>query len=398
MIGQTAGPTLSTTPSLLSIVNDCLRGAPSRVRQSAAIAVVAWIVLMIAQAFDSGSRPGAAALAEFLSALLASAGGVILGLAGLLQSSAEHRPTTPIGGDADGFRRVMLALPALALTAAALVAAAMGLMIARALLGTPVLFVALMTVVFGVMLWLAASTAMRAARTLYMHASAEAGAAATARADAVEAQVSALQARMNPHFLFNALNTVVALVRSDPATAERVTEQLSGVLRLTLERSARGMGTIAEEIAYVRQWLAVEQARLGERLRVEWDVDPSRLDVPLPPLVLQPLIENALHHGIGGRLEGGTIRIAVSGDATRVSLSVRDDGDGFPPVPVERTGLGNLRQRLMTIYGSRASVEIDRSSPGGAVTVTLPCRATDYGLRATGGYGSRATDLGPDRG
>jgi signal transduction histidine kinase len=375
MIAQAAAPTLSATPSLLSILHDCLRGAPAHVRRSAAIALVAWIVLMIAQAFDSGSHPGAGAVAEFLSAFLASAGGVILGLAGLLQSSAEHRPMTPIAADTDGFRRVMLALPALALAAAALLAAAMGLMIARALLGAPVLFVALMTALFGVMLWFAASTAMRATRTLYAHACAEAGAAATARADAIEAQVSALQARMNPHFLFNALNTVAALVRSEPETAERVTEQLSGVLRLTLERSARGIGTMGEEIDYVREWLAIEQARLGERLRVEWDVDPSRLDVPLPPLVLQPLIENALHHGIGSRLDGGTIRIAVGGDASSVSLSVRDDGDGFPPVPVERTGLGNLRQRLTTIYGSRATVEIDRTSPGGAVTVTIPWHA-----------------------
>ena len=129
------------------------------------------------------------------------------------------------------------------------------------------------------------------------------------------------------------------------------------------------MGTVAEEVDYVRAYLALEQERFGPRLRVEWDVDPRLADAPLTPFVLQPLVENALRHGIGARLDGGTIRIAVQPSADGLTVSVSDDGVGFPPAPVERTGLGNLRQRLSTLHGSRASLHIDRTATGACVRV-----------------------------
>lgn len=366
-------PVADAVPTLSQILRESLKGAPLQTRRMAMIGVVAWLILMVGQLFDSSRHSGAAAVAEFMSALLGSAGGVLLGLAGMLQVSAERSADGPAAPfDADGFRRMLLALPAIALVAAALLSAAVAFMIVRAVLGTPLPFVAIITTLFVALLWTAGTTVMRATRTLYAHTRAEAEAAASARADAGEAQLVALQARMNPHFLFNALNTVASLVRTNPAAAERVTENLSGVLRMTLERSVSRMGTVADEFDYVRAYLALEQERYGSRLEVEWDVDAALLDAPLAPLILQPIVENALHHGIGARIRGGTIRIAVQrSPANALVLTVSDDGVGFPPAPVERTGLGNLRQRLASVYGPRASMQIDRASPGGHVTVTI---------------------------
>ncbi len=110
---------------------------------------------------------------------------------------------------------------------------------------------------------------------------------------------------MNPHFLFNALNTVASLVRSNPRAAEHVVENLSDVLRMTLARSAERMGTVDDELRYVQAYLALEQERWGDRLRVEGDVGEDARRWPLPPLTLQPVVENALRHGIGSRLVGG---------------------------------------------------------------------------------------------
>ena len=171
------------------------------------------------------------------------------------------------------------------------------------------------------------------------------------------AQLAALQARMNPHFLFNALNTVASLVRSNPAAAEQVVENLSDVLRRTMERSAATMGTVEEEIDYVRSYLALEQERRDDRLHVVLNVEDAARSRALPPLVLQPLVENALRHGLGGRLTGGHIRISVRAALDETVVSVEDDGIGFPPNWREGTGLGNLRQRLRTLYGRRRSTD-----------------------------------------
>ena len=143
------------------------------------------------------------------------------------------------------------------------------------------------------------------------------------------AQLAALQARMNPHFLFNALNTVAAVVRSNPSAAERVVENLSDVLRQTLQRSAGSGGTVAEEIEYVRAYLSLEQERWGSPAARRVGRRHRAQSRSLPPLVLQPLVENALRHGIGSRLSGGTIRITVQARAM-LTVRVNDDGPGFP--------------------------------------------------------------------
>jgi LytS/YehU family sensor histidine kinase len=230
----------------------------------------------------------------------------------------------------------------------------------------------IMVPLFGYLLLLAFRTAVHTSRFLYSYAEQQAELAARAREEATEAQLSALQAQMNPHFLFNALNTVASLVRINPRTAETTVEHLSDVLRRTLARSSRTTGTVGEEIEYLKAYLAVEQQRFGDRLAVEWAVTPEALPCRLPPLVLQPLVENALRHGLGARLEGGRLRISAARHNGRLELAVSDDGAGLPSRVLEGTGLGNLRRRLSTLYGEAARLSLESSRPGTTVRLELP--------------------------
>lgn len=351
-------------PTLPQILKAAVADAPTPVRRGLITGLVAWLAMMVVQGLQSANRSGPAAVAEFLSALCGSAGGLLLALTGLLSSSAERRAgETRIEPELEGYRRILLALPAVGLAAGALLSAAVALMVVRGMLGTELPFVIILTALYGVLLFLAAGTVMRATRVLYAHAQ-------------YEAQ-SALQARMNPHFLFNALNTVAALVRTQPAVAERVTENLSDVLRMTLDRSAERTTTVSGEVEYLRAWLAVEQERWQERLRIEWNIEGGVDRASIPPLLLQPLVENALRHGIGARMGGGTIAISARREGARLLLRVADDGVGFPAAHAERTGLGNLRQRLATVYDAAASLSIEPLVPGAAVTIRVPYEESD---------------------
>ena len=367
---------------MATILRSVFAGAPVPVRRSVATGLVMWLVMMAVQGFFSAKHQGPAAAAEFLSALCGSAGGILLAFTGLLNASAEQTSGDPWNGrEAEAYRRMLLALPAVGLVAGMSLSAAVALMLLRAMLGTELPFVIVLTTLYVVLLVLAASTVMRATRVLYAHAQAEAHNASAAHIAAGEARLAALQARMNPHFLFNALNTVAALVRREPAAAERVVENLSGVLRTTLARSSERMSTVAAEEDYLRAWLAVEHERWQERLRIEWEISPEARRAALPPLVLQPLVENALAHGLGGRLHGGSVRVTAAKSTEDVLiLRVEDDGVGFPAAPIEGTGLGNLRQRLASVYGDRASVTIEPRAHGAAVIVTVPYEEADAGV------------------
>ena len=211
-----------------------------------------------------------------------------------------------------------------------------------------------------------------ATRALYVYGRRQSAAAERARAEVAEARMQALQAQMNPHFLFNTLNTVASLVRRDPTSAERTVEHLSSVLRRTLDRSSRPMSTVADEVDYVRAYFAIEQQRFGNRLQVEWHVDSWARSRTLPTMTLQPLVENAVKHGIGNRLDGGAIRIAISEVGEGLRIIVEDDGPGFASPHRDGTGLGNLRQRLQTQYAGVASLRIEHPPMGARVVVDLP--------------------------
>jgi signal transduction histidine kinase len=308
------------------------------------------------------------------SALLGGSSGVVLGCAIALFRVAQgerwkvrklHWGVTP-----RHLHDMLLALPMLAFTAGMLSSASSVLMIPHATQHRPwlLLFSALtayVTVVSGKVL-------RDATRYLYFHAREQAAAAEGARAEAADAQLAALQAQVNPHFLFNALNTIAALVRMDPRAAEATTENLAQVLRRTLDRTRRTQCTVDDEVDFLRAWLAVEEQRFGDRLRVVMEVEPGTGGLHIPTMTLQPLVENSLKHGIAGKLAGGVVRVCVHTAGDRLRLEVEDDGPGFAREPGDGTGLSNLRRRLETIYGPAATLSIGQPASGARVVVELP--------------------------
>ena len=193
------------------------------------------------------------------------------------------------------------------------------------------------------------------------------------------ARLAALQAQVNPHFLFNSLNTIAVLVRGgDSRDAARVVEQLSDVLRRTLAHKENETA-LDEELELVRQYLAVEQARFSDRLRPEFDIDPSTLTAAIPTFALQHLVENAVRHGIARRTEAGRVVIATRRDGGMLEVTVEDDGPGIaddaPQLPGH--GLENTRERLHTLYGDRASLAVTRKAQGTIATLRVPFNHVD---------------------
>ena len=188
---------------------------------------------------------------------------------------------------------------------------------------------------------------------------------------ASKAQVDALQARIRPHFLFNSMNTIASLIRTRPAEAERTVEDLSDLFRAALG-SGDTPGTLGEELDLMDHYLRIEKLRLGDRLRVEIEADDLPRDLPLPRLLLQPLVENAIYHGVQPLANGGTIHISGRHPPGRVEITIRNP---LPPdAAPKRNGhaLQNIRARIEYHFGSRGELSVD---PGGgeyAVTVRLP--------------------------
>ena len=191
-------------------------------------------------------------------------------------------------------------------------------------------------------------------------------------------RLAALQAQLNPHFLFNSLNTIAVLVRdSETAKATRVIEQLSDVLRSTLGRTQANEVTLDDELTLVRQYLAVEEARFSDRLRPVLEIEPGTLAAAVPRFALQHLVENALRHGIAKRTGAGRVVVTARRDGGMLELSVEDDGPGAAPqaVDVAGHGLENTRERLRTLYGGRASLVVTAASPRGVIArLRIPYR------------------------
>lgn len=191
---------------------------------------------------------------------------------------------------------------------------------------------------------------------------------AEAAARALELQV--LRAQINPHFLFNALNNLRALVNEDPARAREMLTRLSNTLRHTLTHSSRERVPLADELAVVRDYIALEQLHHEERLRVDWQVDPAATGASVPPMLLQLLVENAIKHGIARTAGGGVVDIAIRRQGALLSFVVSNPGR-WAPGSSDGTGLGlaNLRERLARSGGEGAACRID--TDGGRVTVTV---------------------------
>ena len=191
-----------------------------------------------------------------------------------------------------------------------------------------------------------------------------------------QAQLEALRGQLNPHFLFNALHSMAELVHSDPKLAEQLLVRLGELLRQVLQSSTRQEVTLAEELEFIRGYVAIEQMRLGERLQVNWDVEPAALQARVPSLVLQPLVENAIQHGIAAVTGPGTLSVAARRDGEFLQLEVRDNGPGLARATADRShgngiGIANTRARLERLYGARQSFDL-RADEGLAVRLRIP--------------------------
>lgn len=189
-------------------------------------------------------------------------------------------------------------------------------------------------------------------------------------------RLDALRMQLNPHFLFNSLNTVLVLVRDkDTALAARMLELIADVLRQVLDTRRPHEVPLADELRFVERYLAIEQVRFSDRLRVDWAIENRALAALVPDLIMQPLVENAIRHGVARRADQGTLTISAQVAGDSLELSVRDDGAGMEQSEPEGIGLSNTKERLQTLYGEAASVTITRPATGGTeVVLRLPYR------------------------
>jgi two-component system, LytTR family, sensor histidine kinase AlgZ len=189
-----------------------------------------------------------------------------------------------------------------------------------------------------------------------------------------EARLQALQSRIRPHFLFNTLNTAISLLRSSPAQAETVLEDLAELFRMQMSENDR-LSPFARELELARAYAQLEEFRLGERLRLEWKVDNAPMDVLIPPLVLQPLLENAICHGVETSPQGGTVRVDAFARNDQLNVVVRN------PLPAEgtrrpgnRMALSNIRERLALHFDAEARLTTHRAGGDFIVQVVMPLR------------------------
>lgn len=195
-----------------------------------------------------------------------------------------------------------------------------------------------------------------------------------------QAQLQALQMQLNPHFLFNSLHSISALMHEDVERADGMIARLSELLRAALDSSDTQEVPLREELDLLKRYLAIEQIRFGGRLNVRIEAPPEILDARVPNLILQPLVENAIRHGIEPRAKAGHIELRAEDSNGSLILEVSDNGSGIPPdQPInEGVGLSNTRTRLRTLYGGAHNFELRQSSEGGLlVRLTIPFRTTN---------------------
>jgi two-component system LytT family sensor kinase len=195
-----------------------------------------------------------------------------------------------------------------------------------------------------------------------------------------EAKLAALTSQINPHFLFNTLNSVSSLIRMDPDRARAMIYKLSNVLRRAM-KNTDNFAPLRDELAFIDDYLAIEMVRFGEKLRFLRDIEPGALNVPVPSMVLQPLIENSIKHGLAGKLEGGTIWLrARMIESERLLLTVEDDGEGIPEEKMEDLfgassgiGVSNVKERLEVLFAGHYRMSVDsRLGQGTRTEIEIP--------------------------
>lgn len=202
-----------------------------------------------------------------------------------------------------------------------------------------------------------------------------------------EARLAALTSQINPHFLFNTLNSVSSLIRTNPDQARIMVVKLSKVLRRLL-RKHENFSTLRDELSFIEDYLSIEVMRFGDKLRFEKDVADNTLDMLVPSMLLQPLVENCIKHGLSSKVEGGTIRLSATRSETRLNLLVEDDGIGIPESKLATLldrgiGVSNVNERLKVLFGNEYRMWID-SQPGRGTRIQIEVPELQTDLAAAG--------------
>lgn len=193
----------------------------------------------------------------------------------------------------------------------------------------------------------------------------------------MQARLEALSRQINPHFLFNTLNSVSSLIRTNPEQARKVVYRLSHILRRLLKTQEHFV-PLREEVSFIDDYLAIERVRFGDKLRVEQEIEPAALECRVPSMLLQPLVENCIRHGLGSKIEGGTVRLIARREGDELLIVVADDGVGMPAAEAANLigkgiGLTNTYQRLNVLYGGRFAFEITSQQEAGMqIRMMLP--------------------------
>ena len=204
--------------------------------------------------------------------------------------------------------------------------------------------------------------------------------AAQLESQLAQAQLQALKMQIHPHFLFNTLNAISSLMHTDVEAADRMMTRLSDLLRLTLDGAAKQMVTLKEEMDYLDHYLEIEKIRFGDRLTVRLNIAPETLDARVPTLILQPLVENAIKHGIAPHAAAGRVEVTAQKKNGNLHLQVKDNGSGFDKSGErsfqEGLGISNTRLRLQKLYGTSFQFDISNGATEGAVVaVSFPFEA-----------------------
>jgi signal transduction histidine kinase len=224
----------------------------------------------------------------------------------------------------------------------------------------------------------AAIVGLSYAISYYRESQARALTAANLETRLMEARLKTLEAELHPHFLFNTLHAISTLVHSDPEAADRMISRLSDLLRLTFDRSGAAKIPLKDELEFLQKYLQIEQIRFQDRLSVRFEIDPETLDAEVPRLILQPLVENAIKHGISPRSGSGLVQISARPQEQGLWIEVKDNGVGLSTNARARftngVGLSNTRARLECLYGDAHSLDFAEGEGGLSVRMLIPHR------------------------
>ena len=204
-------------------------------------------------------------------------------------------------------------------------------------------------------------------------------------AQLAQAQLQVLKMQLHPHFLFNTLNAISALIRESPDEADEMVSRLGDLLRMTLETAGLQEVPFKKELEFLKHYLDIEQTRFQDRLKVEMAIEPDTLDGLVPSMILQPLVENSVRHGVASRPEGGCIKIKAWRHHSLLRLEVEDDGPGLSgdTPPKERVGLTNTRARITNLYGDEHGLRLRHAAGGGlVVSLSIPFRTVSGNSKA----------------